>query len=912
MSISRKTIRNLQIAGCVLVCMFVCACGNSGSEKKAVETLVSEQDIVEQDTVDPNTAYQNRYQDQAREYMDLVEDHLGGRFSDMEYIELEELAALFQGHYDIIGRKDESGRAYMLALRREDAPVYEDMKHADIATVYEANDSEYLQIGYYDKEDESRLLYKLSGYELREIPVSEEPLSVFCVSEAAKEDALWSAQDLMAFSDTGRKWLDFMNGHPGLALREGDESGIEFYYQDGDTISYWSEPYRCFLPVTDEEQTEFERLLTESDREKEALTYGEAREQMRKAGLYSTGVYVYMPEHVYQLFGNHENPVFLELPKNEEYPSVSKQPVAIIQGGEAWEQIIGRLDRVMQADYGSFDGSWFERPLERAVLHFPEMIREDGTIQGIEKRVQTIEDPQKLEKLSKLLEGAIQCGEVFGFSACPYNGELILTREDGDVQRIYIATDSCDSMAWDGRISFEYGGQKELAEIFDEAMRGRKEEPDRRFEAQPTELPVLLQNLSAGKKLLSQTYYQAGNVSSHLDFYEYLGEDGDKFLTRCLGISVTKEDSHYSEPAKDGEFAISADGYVETFPGQNTYQTELTVTGYRNWEPVFEDTYNVMISLPKEGDMDESVSLQFDDSADVPDEIRSLSVSYYPMGQDEDLFTRYLCWADLCSYPTEVLRLMRNTIYAAHGRAFKDPLLAEYMAGKPWYRQTVESEAFSEDVLSDVEKKNIALLKELEKIPADQRVMLYGEDYSIENFDFAPYLSLLSQNAETGLHADFTQAKDCGSYYRVPGELYLPVTLTRQQWKNVQSGEKEEVCVNELTGEVKILELDNRENYWLYTKGMEPDRTLSSDIYVWYESDTGFYQIQQASDDTIMKLVYEGDLYFLKGSVWGGMVSLRTASEIQEEITTQTQEVYANCLYHNGRGYFTAVYALGD
>ncbi len=62
----------------------------------------------------------------------------------------------------------------------------------------------------------------------------------------------------------------------------------------------------------------------------------------------------------------------------------------------------------------------------------------------------------------------------------------------------------------------------------------------------------------------------------------------------------------------------------------------------------------------------------------------------------------------------------------------------------------------------------------------------------------------------------------------------------------------------------------------------------------------------------MMKPVYEGDLYFLKGAVRGGMVSLTTASELQEEITMQTQEVYANCLYHNGRGYFTAVYALGD
>ena len=33
-----------------------------------------------------------------------------------------------------------------------------------------------------------------------------------------------------------------------------------------------------------------------------------------------------------------------------------------------------------------------------------------------------------------------------------------------------LATDSCDSMAYEGRIGFEYGDQAELAALFDEAM----------------------------------------------------------------------------------------------------------------------------------------------------------------------------------------------------------------------------------------------------------------------------------------------------------------------------------------------------------------------------------------------------------------------------------------------------------
>ncbi len=32
-----------------------------------------------------------------------------------------------------------------------------------------------------------------------------------------------------------------------------------------------------------------------------------------------------------------------------------------------------------------------------------------------------------------------------------------------------------------------------------------------------------------------------------------------------------------------------------------------------------------------------------------------------------------------------------------------------------------------------------------------------------------------------------------------------------------------------------------------------------------FQYDTGFCELQQGSDDTMMKLVYEGGLYFLKG-----------------------------------------------
>jgi len=440
--------------------------------------------------------------------------------------------------------------------------------------------------------------------------------------------------------------------------------------------------------------------------------------------------------------------------------------------------------------------------------------------------------------------------------------------------------------------------------------------PDQQ-DGQFSESPVVLRNLGAGSSLLTQTFYQAGNVNRRMSCYLRTREDGDEFGSGRLGIWVTDVIPHYSGIAEDRGLVIYADAEVETIPGQNTYQTELAVSGYQDQEQVLENTYHITVSFPSEKEPEGAVTLWFPDESaedrrDVPEEIKSLAGPYYRMDSDQDLFVRYLCRAELCACPAEVLRFMRNTIYAAHGRIFQDPKLTEYMEKKPWYRKLVEPEDFSEKVLSDVERKNIALLKELEEIPYDQRCRMYGADYSIEEFEDAPYLLFLSQNKETGLSADFTQAKDCKAYYRVPGKLYLPVTLTRKQWEHVQAGGKEELCINERTGETRILELDDDRNYLFYERGTTPDLRWSSDIQLRYQYDTGLYQLQEASDDTIMKLVYEGSLYFLKGSVWGGMVSLTTASEVQEEITTQTQNLYANCLYHNGRGYFTAVYTLGD
>lgn len=71
----------------------------------------------------------------------------------------------------------------------------------------------------------------------------------------------------------------------------------------------------------------------------------------------------------------------------------------------------------------------------------------------------------------------------------------------------------------------------------------------------------------------------------------------------------------------------------------------------------------------------------------------------------------HLLEMDLWDLTKEEVRLGLNEIYARHGRKFKDEQLQKYFDSLEWYEGTVEPEDFSEDVLNQIEKDNIAYLK---------------------------------------------------------------------------------------------------------------------------------------------------------------------------------------------------------
>lgn len=79
-----------------------------------------------------------------------------------------------------------------------------------------------------------------------------------------------------------------------------------------------------------------------------------------------------------------------------------------------------------------------------------------------------------------------------------------------------------------------------------------------------------------------------------------------------------------------------------------------------------------------------------------------------------DSDTRLLTMDDIKSLSLQQVNYAKNEIYARKGRQFQSVELQNYFNSKSWYKGTIAPSAFSESLLSDVEKKNVELLKNRE------------------------------------------------------------------------------------------------------------------------------------------------------------------------------------------------------
>ena len=76
--------------------------------------------------------------------------------------------------------------------------------------------------------------------------------------------------------------------------------------------------------------------------------------------------------------------------------------------------------------------------------------------------------------------------------------------------------------------------------------------------------------------------------------------------------------------------------------------------------------------------------------------------------------SRLLTDADVAGVSLQQINYAKNEIYARHGRLFDSRELQNYFNSQSWYSGTIAPANFSESLLSDVEKKNVTFLKNLE------------------------------------------------------------------------------------------------------------------------------------------------------------------------------------------------------
>ena len=399
-------------------------------------------------------------------YMNLVEGYLDeAMFRAADEAEVSALSDRLQGHYQVVGRTDGGNLKYYVAVRRSSAPVYADYKSLDVGYL-----DDQLYIGYYSKDADPVVLYELDGYTLLDMPLGYDTgLECFCLGVKSADAGEENPAFLNAFTPDGRDLLDFMRGKPELSFYEEGAPYVQFYYQDEDTIKFSSEPYLCSLALTGAEQAEVLRKLSSSRAEAGVETFQEARKFLHKKGpVYSPGLFLLMDGRRYQVSGNIDFPGYLLVSSES-----GGEFLSLEYNEEIYRFLREKAESTVGTDYGYPDSKWFQTPLKSAAITFPEFTDTPGN-SPVELRTQTVDDREKLEVLARLMDRAVSSGDSYGFFACPYTAPLDFVREDGQTLRVFVATDSCDSMAYEGRISFEYGNQADLAAVFDEARSKRK------------------------------------------------------------------------------------------------------------------------------------------------------------------------------------------------------------------------------------------------------------------------------------------------------------------------------------------------------------------------------------------------------------------------------------------------------
>lgn len=272
----------------------------------------------------------------------------------------------------------------------------------------------------------------------------------------------------------------------------------------------------------------------------------------------------------------------------------------------------------------------------------------------------------------------------------------------------------------------------------------------------------------------------------------------------------------------------------------------------------------------------------------------------------------------------EDLRLARNEIYARYGYIFQDNRLQEYFESKSWYQAAIKGEAFSDQLLSNVERYNISFLFNAEKNPDNP------DSINILSTPLAPSPALEKVNellaagqGQLSVNLIEETAVDMGVFIRVRALLGIPAVIPKDQLNRLKAGESFDLCLNQLTSQTISIRLKKPD-----ADGFEFLSRENPDFYGYgYERENGDVLVFVNSDDLLYCDVDECELDILKGATMGhglGMEEM-SASANQgyrsiEEITIpklspengESPLLFFNYTSFNQKGYITGLYYFGD
>ncbi len=284
--------------------------------------------------------------------------------------------------------------------------------------------------------------------------------------------------------------------------------------------------------------------------------------------------------------------------------------------------------------------------------------------------------------------------------------------------------------------------------------------------------------------------------------------------------------------------------------------------------------------------------------------------------------TRYYTESELSGLTKDQLRLARNEIYARHGRLFDSADLQEYFDGQAWYNGTIAASAFNDNVLNEYERANVKTIQSVEDAlgnttsSTQTRQANNGDnawfstswgiiqDYGLYSYDWLNRNANSTAYTYSNLAFDLKAStmEDMGDYYSIQAVFQKPLTIT----KDIIDHESYTVCIDELSGETKVLTCYEDEaglyliddNIEVYT--VHPD-DLNPNLYeLWYDT-----------DDKRYVPFYEGVLRIRKDAVTGASIT----NGPYETVTMHTfDQGYDGIdgLAFDSDGYVTQLLWLGD